>query len=479
MDNKRRRFLKLTGLAGLGISGGGFTPFFEAKEGSGVDEMVNVQKEIERRHPQKFNMCGYAAPPIDTVRVGFIGVGTRGSSHVSGISKLEGVSIKAICDLQQIRADKASKLLEGTGHKPTLYSGGAEDWKKLCDRDDIDIVFISTPWDLHAPMALHAMNHGKHVALEVPAATTLKDCWQLVATSERTRKHCMMLENACYDFFELLTLNMARQGFFGEIIHCEGAYIHDLLEANFSKTKYWNSWRLKENIAHNGCLYPTHGMGPVCQVMNINRGDKLDYLVSVSGNDFMMGRMANDLAARDDFYKPYANKKFRGNMNITMMRTMKGRTIMIQHDVTSPRPYSRIHLISGTKGTALKYPEPGRISSSHEGWMSDNEMKEIESKYEPPIVRKIGELAKKAGGHGGMDFLMNWRTIDCLHNGLPLDQDVYDAALWSCLFPLSEWSVANRSGSISVPDFTGGSWKKNTPVSTSLERGGTTGVKIQ
>lgn len=287
----------------------------------------------------------------------------------------------------------------------------------------------------------------------------------------------MILENCCYDFFELMTLNMARQGYFGEIVHTEGAYIHALLESNFEKEGYYDMWRLKENM-RNGSLYPTHGLGPIAQVLDVNRGDRMDYLTSMSSNDFMMGAKAKELAATDGFYKPFENKSYRGNMNTTTIRTVKGKTMMIQHDVTSPRPYSRIHLVSGTKGTALKYPEPPRISNGHEGWLNETEFKALEEKYAPPIVKRVGELAKQIGGHGGMDFLMDWRLIDCLRNGLPLDIDVYDAAAWSAVAPLSEKSVANRSNAVDVPDFTAGSWKTNQPVDVLLQKGGNTKVKI-
>jgi hypothetical protein len=298
-----------------------------------------------------------------------------------------------------------------------------------------------------------------------------------VEASERTRKHCMMLENCCYDFFELLTLNMARQGFFGEIVHGEGAYLHNLLGLNFKKDGYWDMWRLKENATRNGNLYPTHGLGPICQLMNINRGEKLEYLTSLSGKDFSMGPEAKRLAETDDFYKPFVNDKFRGNMNTTSIRTNSGRTIMIQHDVSSPNVYSRIHRITGTKGSALKYPNPGKIGGPDDKWLTDEQMKVVQEKYEPAIVKKIGTLAKEVGGHGGMDFLMDWRVIDCLRNGLPLDQDVYDAALWSAIAPLSEKSVANRASSVDIPDFTNGSWKTNKPVDITLEQGGTTKIK--
>jgi hypothetical protein len=227
--------------------------------------------------------------------------------------------------------------------------------------------------------------------------------------------------------------------------------------------------------------------------MNINRGDRMDYMVSMSGKDFMMGTTAKELAAKDDFYKPYANKIFRGNMNTSMIRTMRGGTIMLQHDVTSPRPYSRIHLVSGTKATAQKYPlvgSDGRISIPSDmsdpaewnktplpEWISQEEYNSVAENYTPAIVKKIGEMAKQVGGHGGMDFLMNWRLIDCLRNGLPLDIDVYDTAGWGCISPLSEVSLTKRS-TIEIPDFTGGSWKTNQPLDIGLKHGGNTNIII-
>jgi len=268
---------------------------------------------------------------------------------------------------------------------------------------------------------------------------------------------------------------MARNGFFGDIVHGEGAYIHDLRFLNFDKDGYADMWRLKENT-RNGNLYPTHGLGPVCQIMNINRGDKMEYLTSMSSNDFQMQEEINKLALEDSFFEPFAGKEYRGNMNTTTIKTHKGRTIMIQHDVTSPRPYSRIHLVSGTKAMARKWHYPPKFAKGHQ-WLNEAEFKELERRYTPEIVKIVGKMAKKIGGHGGMDFIMDWRLIDCLRNGLPLDQDVYDAALWSAIAPLSEWSVANPSNSIDVPDFTNGAWDKNNPVDISLSEGGSTGVK--
>lgn len=470
MKNNRREFLKNTGLAGVSLAGFSIL--------SGCINSTDATKELSSstdkgRGAQSFNMCGYAAPKMETVRVGFIGLGNRGPTHLKNVSLLEGVEIKALCDLRPESISSAKKLLENCPHSPDIYVDGEEEWKKLCHREDIDLIYIATPWELHVPMAVYAMEQGKHVAIEVPAAKTLEECWQLVETSEKTRKHCVMLENVCYGFFELLTLNMARQGFFGEIIHGEGAYIHDLLEGNFSKDKYYDMWRLKENIDRDGNLYPTHGLGPICQIMNINRGDQMDFLISMSSADFSMGPKAKELAAEDDFYNEFVDKNFRGNMNTTTVKTKKGRTIMIQHDVSSPRPYSRIHLVSGTEGIAREYPEP-KIAIGHE-WLSPEQMKEVEEKYTPDIVKKMGEMAKEIGGHGGMDFLMDWRLIDCLRNGLPVDMDVYDAALWSAITPLSIRSVANRSNSVDVPDFTRGAWKINEPLNIAIsEVGGST-----
>ena len=472
----RRTFM---GASGAGIAGAGLAGSKLLAGSTGAEEesvLGNIREQALKQHNQRFNMSGYRAPKLETVRVGFIGLGSRGPGHASNMSLLEGVEVKALCDLVPEEAEKVRKRIEFAGFNPTLYTGDAEAWKQLCDRDDIDLVYICTPWNLHVPMAVYAMEHGKHVAIEVPAANTLEECRQLVETSEKTRMHCMMMENCCYDFFELLTLNMARQGFFGDIVHGEGAYLHTLLGSNFNKNGYWNMWRLRENASRRGNLYPTHGLGPICQIMDINRGDKMDYLVSVMSKDFSMNETAKELSATDDFFKEFVDNPYRGNMTTITIRTNKGRTIMLQHDVTSPNVYSRIHKVSGTKASALKYPLPGKIAIGHRKWVSDEELKFLEEKYAPPIIKKVGEMAKQVGGHGGMDFLEDWRLIDCLRNGLPLDQDVYDAALWTSIAPLSEWSVANRSNSIDVPDFTGGSRKTNKPVDMSLEEGGNTEV---
>jgi hypothetical protein len=481
MKSNRRNFLKTATFAGAGaMSAGLITGCTPKTPESNLSAIIDA---VKKSHSQKFNMSGYAAPALPVVRVGFVGLGDRGSGAVQRLSNIEGVEIKALADLREVATAGSQRYLARIGRPAAQeFSGDENIWKKLVELPDLDLIYICTPWVWHTPMALYAMEQGKHVACEVPISRTIDEAWQLVETSERTKKHCMMLENCCYDFFELLTLNMARQGMFGEIIHGEGAYIHNLMGYNFKKPiderqgdgAYTGMWRLKENAERNGNLYPTHGLGPICQTLNINRGDKMEYLSSVSTNDFSMAVREKELVADDPFYSEWKDSKFRGNLNTTIIRTTLGKTIMVQHDVSSEQPYSRIHLVKGADGMAVKYPKP--MIALGERWVKDEDMQALWDQYTPEIIKRVGEMAKKVGGHGGMDFIMDWRMIDCLRNGLPLDQDVYDGVLWSSIGPLSEWSVANRSQSIDVPDFTGGSWKTNKPHGINLETGGTTQV---
>ncbi len=482
MKSNRRDFLKTATLAGAGAVAGSVLQGCTSGIESG-SKLAIIAESAHKNHAQRFNMSGYAAPPIPIVRIGIIGLGDRGSDAVQRLSWIDGLVIKALCDKREVAVKGSQKFLQGIGAPAAKEFYGSEDaWKKLVEMPDLDLIYTCTPWVLHTPVSVYAMEHGKHAASEVPIARTIDDAWQLVEISERTKKHCMMLENCCYDFFELLTLNMARQGMFGEIIHGEGAYIHNLLDMNFRKPQddkqvdgaYTDMWRLKENASRNGNLYPTHGLGPICQVLNINRGDKMEYLSSVSTNDFTMALKEKELDANDHFYDQWKNSKFRGNFNTTIIRTALGKSIMVQHDVSSEHPYSRIHLVKGTKGMAVKYPR--EMIAFGEEWLKDEEMKKLTDEYSPEIVKRYGETAKRVGGHGGMDFIMDWRLIDCLRNGLPLDENVYDGALWSSVAPLSEWSVANNSHSIKVPDFTCGSWKTNKPHGINLETGGTTKV---
>jgi len=454
MSTTRRDFLKTTMLSGAALSLSGVPVFGK--------EIIEYSEQQAKSTKNK-SMLGFACEPIKTVRIGFIGLGMRGPDAVRRMMKLEGVEVKALCDLLPERVKGVNDSVVKEGRPAAAEYSGEEGWKKLCERDDLDLVYTCTPWLLHTPICLYAMNHGKHVVSEVPIALKIKDCWDLVNTSESTKRHCMMLENCCYDFFELATLNMARQGLFGEIIHSECAYIHDLRSLKFDKkTGYQGMWRLKEAVKHTGNLYPTHGLGPVAQIMNINGGDRMEYLTSMSTNQFGMSLYAVDKFGADS---PEAKEKYKlGDMNTTLVKTAKGHTIMIQHDTTSPRPYSRIHLLSGTKGMAMKYPqEQLAFDPGAHSFLPKPKYDEYMTKYQHPLSKRIGDLAKKVGGHGGMDFIMDYRLIYCLRNGLPLDQSVYDGVTWSSIVELSEISTMNKSKSVEVPDFTRGGWKNNKP----------------
>ena len=472
MKNNRRDFIKLTGMAGAGMVAGC----------SRQPENVAGTDPFPQTYQQRFNMSGYAAPKLDVVRVAVIGLGTRGSSQVLKLSCVEGVEIKALCDLVPEKVAKAMASLKGYSQKPDSYSGDEEGWKKICDRKDIDLIYISTPWSLHTTMAVYAMDHDKHVGVDRPAATTIEDCWKLVETSERTRKHCWLSTHACWGGMTAVTLNMVRQGLLGDIVHGEGCYIHNLLMANFSKDKYADQWRLKENAGRRGNLYPDSGVDSIAQMMDCNYGDKMEYLSALSSNDFMMGKKAQELAAGDEFWKPYVGKNFRGNMTVTSIKTNRGRSILILHDVTSPRPRPNYNdLISGTKGISM-FSMPAISISDREvdsypfesEWASDEEIKSYAEKYTPAMTRKFIELTAQAGNPKNSS-VEEWRLIDCLRNGIPMDIDVYDTALYSSIGPLSEWSVANRSNSVTVPDFTCGAWQTNKRgMDIELQRGGGT-----
>lgn len=460
MKSSRRKFIKTALASGAAIGLSSFPSFAENKDGK-----IELTDSIFEQNKKTRNVVGLACEPLEKVRIGFIGLGMRGPDAVSRMMKIEGVEIKALCDLIPERVKSVQEMVKKEGRPEALEFYGSEDaWEKMCERDDIDLIYSCTPWNLHVPNAVYAMKQGKHAAIEVPAATTVKDCWELVNTAEATRRHCMMLENCCYDFFELATLNMERQGLLGEIVHAECAYIHDLRWLKFDKEKgYQGMWRLKYSEKHTGNLYPTHGLGPVAQIMNINRGDKFDYLTSMSTNQFGMSLYAKDKFGESS---PEAKQTYKlGDMNTTLVRTNKGKTIMIQHDTTSPRPYSRIHILSGTKGIAMKWPQQKiALEPDAHAWLKDDDYKSLMAKYEHPLAKKIGEKAREVGGHGGMDFIMDWRLIYCLRNGLPLDQDVYDAATWSSIIELSEISTTNKSKSVEVPDFTRGAWKTTQPI---------------
>lgn len=417
-----------------------------------------IRTPIPERTKGQTHVLQFAAEPISTVRIGFIGLGIRATRAIKRYMFLDGAEIKAICDVSEGSINRIGKII-AENHRPApLTFSGTEGWKQVCEHPEIDLIYICTDWESHTPMAIYGMQCGKHVAVEVPAATTIDECWQLVDTAEQTRRHCMMLENACYDFFELTTLNMARKGIFGEIIHAEGAYIHDirsLIFAHEESGNYKSNWQLNYCLKHTGNPYPTHGLGPICQAMNIHRGDRMTRIVSMSTNQWGLTEYAINKYGKDsqEAFIEYAT----GDVNTSIIRTELGKTIMLQHNRANPRPYSRIHLLNGTKGYTQKYPSV-QMAFDSEHPLTNEEIELLLKEYEHPFVTELGKKAIEVADIRARDFIMDYRLIYCLRNGLPLDQDVYDAAEWSCIVELSEKSVLNGSEPVEIPDFTRGLW---------------------
>jgi predicted dehydrogenase len=433
--------------------------------------MANVSAQMiktvtPKRAKGQTDVLRLATAPLPTVRIAYIGLGMRGSDAVERMTHIKGVEIVAVCDMLQDRTKAANEGLAKRGFPKAQEFFGEDSWKKVTALPNVDLIYIATDWKNHANIGVQAMKDGKHVVIEVPSALTMNEIWELINTSEKTRKHCMQLENCVYDFFELTTLNMAQKGLFGEILHAEGSYIHNL-EPYWAD--YWNNWRLDYNKAHRGDIYATHGMGPACLALNIHRGDKMNYLVSMDTKAVGIPAFIKEKTGVEliDFKN--------GDHTMTMIKTEKGKTIQIQHDVANPRPYSRMYQLTGTKGFANKYPfegyaldesmvgpdiVPNHKKLSAHSYAPEEVKKALMEKYKNPIVIGIEEEAKEVGGHGGMDFIMDYRLIHCLQNGLPLDMDVYDLAEWSCLGPLTEISLDNNSAPVEIPDFTRGGWNK-------------------
>jgi len=399
----------------------------------------------------------FAAPPLATVRVGFVGVGHQGSSHVENFLKIDGVEITAICDVNPAKVERMQALVADAGRpKPAGFSSGPEDFRRLCDRQDVDLVFTATPWEWHTPVCLAAMHAGKHAATEVPMCVSVEECWALVEAAERTGRHCVMMENCCYDRTEMMILNMVRQGLFGELLHAECGYLHDLRELKLTDF-YEHRWRINHSVRRTGDLYPTHGLGPVAQWLGVNRGNRFDYLVAMASP----GRGLNRWAA--EHIGPESMEALRGyalgDVVNTIIRTVRGSTILVTHDTNSPRPYSRKILLQGTRGLVRKYPEQkihleGR-SPAHR-W---EDLMAYQAEYDHPVWRALEERSRGAG-HGGMDYIEDHRLIACLRAGAPTDMDVYDGAAWSSVSELSERSIKNRGQSVEMPDFTRGAWER-------------------
>lgn len=418
---------------------------------------------------------GLTAEPRETLRVGFVGLGMRGPWAVMRFCNIPGVEIVALCDYEANRAEDCQKYLREKGLAPAAVYSGETGYEALCQRTDIDLVYVATDWDHHFPVAKCALEHGKHAAIEVPSAMNLDQCWALIDLSEQTRRHCMILENCCYDFYEMNALNMAQHGVFGEIVSAEGAYIHNL---DPYWDQYWHNpdgsdeghlnWRMKYNMENRGDLYATHGLGPVAQCLDIHRGDRFTTLVamdtkSVHGKEWVERKTGKPCAE-------YRN----GDQTTTLMRTAEGKMVQIQHNVMTPQPYNRLFKLIGEKGYATKYPvehfsltgdavkESGIATRmddlSGHSFISQEAQDELMQKYYHPILKKYGELGREMG-HGGMDFVMDSRLVYCLQNGLPLDMDVYDLAEWCCLGELGSLSMDNNNASVAFPDFTRGHWQ--------------------
>lgn len=433
-----------------------------------------IETDVPARSAGQTDVLELKTDPLPVVRIAFIGLGMRGPDAVERMTHIPGVEVIALCDVEQKNTEKVNKMLEGKGlAKAQEFYGDTAVWRKVTALPNVDLVYIATDWVHHAVIGVQAMKDGKHVAIEVPAAMTMNEIWDLINTSEQTRKHCMQLENCVYDMFELTTLNMVQEGLLGDIMHGEGAYIHGLQPF---WDQYWNNWRMEYNRTHRGDVYPTHGLGPVCQAMNIHRGDKLNFLVSVDTK--AVGNPAYIKEKTGEDVKDFRN----GDHTCTLIRTENGKSILIEHNITSPRPYDRMYQLTGTKGFANKYPTEGyaldkgeidpAVAANHENLTAHSFMPEdmkiaMMKKYQHPISkamfddkRTLLEKAEEVGGHGGMDFIMDYRLIYCLQKGLPLDMDVYDLAEWCCLVPLTEISLDNNSAPVEIPDFTRGGWNK-------------------
>jgi predicted dehydrogenase len=402
----------------------------------------------------------FAAPPIETVRIGFVGVGLQGGGHVRNFLRLPGCRITAVCDIRSERTAWASAQITAAGHPtPAEYTKGPRDFERLCETEDLDLVFTATPWEWHVPVMLSAMKNGKHAATEVPAAMTVDDCWAIVEEAEKRRRHCLMMENCNYDWPAMMAFNMVRQGLFGELLHAEGGYLHDLRAIKF-ENKDEGLWRRAWSQKLNGNLYPTHGLGPISNCLDINRGDRFDYLVSMSSPSRGLQEWARDHFPED---APQRREQYvLGDVNTSLIKTARGRSIMVQHCTNLPRPYSRINLIHGTKGIFSGYPNRLYIEGrgrAHQ-WV---EAATLRSEYEHPLWKEIAERAEGAG-HGGMDYIEDYRLIKCLREGLPLDMTVYDAASLSAIVELSVRSVAREGRPVEVPDFTRGRWRTTPPL---------------
>lgn len=463
-SSSRRHFLQSLGLITGAFALGSTPAMAAAKSSSPADN----SETLPARSSGAIYMGDFCAPKLDRVKIAFIGL-SRGFTHLASSCAIEGVDIVGVCDLHQDLVDRSVKhVRDKTGKVPAGYSKGPEDYLRMLRECKPDAVVISTDWASHVPLACNCMKNGAHSFIEVPLSPSMKELWTLIDTSETTRKHCMMLENVNYGRDELMFLNIVRLGLIGELLHGEAAYIHNLRDQLLQTDRGEGSWRTAYMEQINGNLYPTHGLGPVAQYMNLARGeDTFDSLVSLSSP--ALGRAAFARTHLPDDHKWNAGHFICGDMNNTIIKTGLGRTVLVQWDETTPRPYSRLNLIQGTAGTLAGFPT--RVAGEKLGkgnyheWIEGKDIDSIYEQYDHPLWKRIGDQAKKMGGHGGMDFVMMYRIIESLRQGTPMDQNVYEGAFWSSVVPLSAQSVANGGMPVRFPDFTRGSWKTTKPLS--------------
>ena len=412
----------------------------------------------------------------EQIKLGFIGTGMRGQWMLWLAAKYPEVQIPAICDIDDGMIESALKILKDAGKPdPRIYKNGDEDFRNMVANEDLDGVYIATPWEWHHTMAIAAMKNGINVGTEVPAALTVRDCWDLVNTSEKTGMNCMIMENVCYRRDIMAVLNMVRQGLFGELLHCQGGYQHDLRHVKFNDGKnpygggvefgekgYSESkWRTQHSVDRNGDLYPTHGLGPVSTMLDINRGNRMVYLTSTATQSRGLHNYIVDNGGPDH---PNANVEFKlGDVVTTVIKCDNGQTIMLSHDTNSPRPYSLNYRVQGTKGIWMVdnnsiYIE-GMSPEAHK-WEADETYME---KYDHPLWKRFEDQAT-GSGHGGMDFFILRAFVESLKRNVTPPIDVYDAVSMSVICPLSEKSIRLNSTSVKIPDFTRGRWKNNQPI---------------
>ncbi|MET7632122.1 MULTISPECIES: Gfo/Idh/MocA family protein [unclassified Streptomyces] len=408
------------------------------------------------------SMINVPFEPYKTVRVGVIGLGNRGSGMTTGWSVIPGCVVTAVCDIRGDRVKRTADQLVATGKpRPAEFGGSADSYAEMLKRDDIDLVYIATPWEFHYEQGKAALLSGRHVVVELPIATELNELWDLVDTSERTRKNLMLSENCSYGRNELAMLKMGHEGLFGDITNGHGGYLHDLRALLFSNTYYTDSWRRLWHTRSTASFYAMHGLAPIAAAMDINRGDRMKTLKATA-------TAPKGLADYRERFVPKGHPSWNetyinGDLVTCMIETANGRTIRAEHNVSEPRPYSRINSLAGSRGLFEDYVGTSSTGARvyFEPDHSDDSWRDFESyrkEFDHWLWKKIGDDAANNGGHGGMDYVLQWRTIQLMRAGLVPDIDVYDSAAWCAPVPLSVMSLADKGRPVAIPDFTRGSW---------------------